>query len=396
MNFVKLSVIFLIFSITGTAILFSEVGYANLQLILTFHPEISNYNLFCKRFYKKTGAQDLTQYVKKRKQAEKHFMGKIKEANIKNKLLKKDIDLILKKIDATKRFKIKELMECKDEYYFKLKGVKKYDFVQVNFSNKDYEKNAELKIKVPDKAISAKNIDEKLRAKLFKVYSKKVLEINSNFRKKIKTFLKSIDVLNKKIEANYDIAYSIMFMTSKESREKIKSIHKEINEIVADIAKENNLSAVFNNSLTFTEDLLKIDPYASISISDILKQTEKIEEEYNAMILHLGESGVFSEKSLLKRKQLMENNDKPVTESEQDDLMPEQAYLISYDSWITDMDDWCRKNIENFRNLDSNSQFIIGGGKNITFDVLDILFDKYNMKMELKEDILEFIKGKYK
>ena len=47
MNLIKIPIIILIFSIASTGILFSEVGYANMSLILAFHPELSNYNLFC-------------------------------------------------------------------------------------------------------------------------------------------------------------------------------------------------------------------------------------------------------------------------------------------------------------------------------------------------------------
>ncbi|MCK5684277.1 hypothetical protein KAJ27_09145, partial [bacterium] len=322
----------------------------------------------------------------------------IKEANEKNKLVKKSIDLILKKIIESKRFKIKALVECKDDYYLKLKGVKKYDFVQVNFSIKDHEKSAELKVKVPEKALSEKSIDEGLKAKLFKEYSNNVQVINSKFKKKIKKLLKNIDVLNRKIEANYDRAYSVMFMSSKESRNKINLIHNEIEEIIANIAKEKNLYAVFNNSLSYTELLTKVNSDSPQSISDIHKQAEKIEEEYNSMMLHLKESGVLSKKSLLTRKKLLadHNDSDTANQIKEVQLMDEQAYLISYDGWLTEMDDWFSNNVEKFKTLDSNSKFILGGGKDITMEVLELLFDKYNLKSDLQDDIFEYIKEKNK
>lgn len=363
-------VLFVLSAFCSSAVFAIGMGSVDTRVLLMLHPNMSNFDYSNARFFRDQNEnKDIDKvYEELRKASEK--------AQKNNAEINKQI-----KEFSEQKFVLSQNLLREEQFFapgdLKLLQKEKTDLETIL---KELEKERP-KSTVEAGLKDAKKEDLKERIKIIEEAIKNSANIEKREPeiKKLKEQIAGIDLklaeLNNEIRINEEKAVKVIYLTTEETDEKLAAIKSEIKQIIADAAKEANITLVIDNSFAMRTPERKdrktmipaVDESPDVVSASLFHSFSNftIDKELEAN-LEMPNEGTAAQHLLAGRSVGLESNLKQYLEFR--NYMPERVADFSngsvFLSGTTDLTPWCARKI----------------------------FDKYNVPDSLKQKYMQIIR----
>ncbi len=365
----------LIFAVClGIAPIFAQnqnIGLVDTRILLILHPSMENYDYVNEKFFRDTNPnKDMTETLNKVNEA-------LKEAEIKNTALEAEIKQLLQEncevITALDRAKfvfaqgdIEKLKKEKAQLESSIEGLKKNyapGKVSIEASNEEIEQYQKRISEI--EALLDNPAAVKIDDKNIKQYEARLKEIDER-----------IAECKAKQYENIDSSMNAIFLSRKETEDRLLEIQKDIKEIISKVAEEENCFLVIDNSFAVRDPVranrkvvnTQISPTADIVSTSLFHSFTNYE---------ITEEQAIKDTGIQDGKQAMNHMLLGSTSNNENKL---RSYLQHKDYVPAKVADFTFGSI------------FLSGGKDLTALCAKHLFDKYNVSDYIRQRYVPVLK----